>query len=253
MNNTIQESYFIMIPLKYRRSIERLSNEETGKLFKTLMAYGETKEEPDIEDMTISILFDLIKGDFDVISNNYKVKCEKQAQKKKEWWEKQKVKEEPIPSAPIQETVQPIRPAEVKPSNTFRSIPDEIYDMYNEEYVPDLPACLPQVKSQCIMRIASLINEGWKREDFIRLFDKAKASPFLRGDISDWQCSLIWLLNDKNYPKVLSGNYDGTGKKKEQPTQGERLKNFEGWEIVDGRMEYAVYDAQGNRTVTEVQ
>lgn len=46
--------------------------------------------------------------------------------------------------------------------------------------------------------------------DFIRILEKIKSSPRLKGDNSqNWKCSFDWIIeNDKNFLKILEGNYD---------------------------------------------
>lgn len=46
--------------------------------------------------------------------------------------------------------------------------------------------------------------------DFIRILEKIKNSPHLKGDNSQgWKCSFDWIIeNDKNYLKIIEGNYD---------------------------------------------
>lgn len=51
--------------------------------------------------------------------------------------------------------------------------------------------------------------QGYTRADFERLFEKAAASGFLRGDNSrHWQAAFDWLIQEENMAKVLEGNYD---------------------------------------------
>lgn len=46
-------------------------------------------------------------------------------------------------------------------------------------------------------------------EDFKRLFEKAEASSFLKGQNSrNWSANFDWLIKDSNMAKVLDGNYD---------------------------------------------
>lgn len=46
--------------------------------------------------------------------------------------------------------------------------------------------------------------------DFIRILEKIKRSAHLKGDnSSSWKCTFDWIIeNDKNYLKILEGNYD---------------------------------------------
>lgn len=51
---------------------------------------------------------------------------------------------------------------------------------------------------------------GYGLEDFERLFEKAEASAFLKGENTrNWSADFDWLVKDGNMAKVLDGNYDG--------------------------------------------
>ncbi|MFV0538754.1 MAG: hypothetical protein ACK5M3_15525 [Dysgonomonas sp.] len=65
-----------------------------------------------------------------------------------------------------------------------------------------------------------------------KLFEKAQASKFMRGDNkTGWRASFDWLFeNSKNWVKVLEGNYDNekppAGKGEGKPT-GESDRNYD--------------------------
>lgn len=57
--------------------------------------------------------------------------------------------------------------------------------------------------------IGARFNSGYTLEAFERLFAKAEASSFLRGQNNkNWQANFDWLIRDANMAKVLDGNYD---------------------------------------------
>jgi hypothetical protein len=44
--------------------------------------------------------------------------------------------------------------------------------------------------------------------DFIKIIEMIKSSRLLRGVDHDWQVTFDWIFeNDKNYVKILEGNY----------------------------------------------
>ncbi|GLI93673.1 hypothetical protein [Methylocystis echinoides] len=47
---------------------------------------------------------------------------------------------------------------------------------------------------------------------FQGLFAKVAASPFLRGEASQWRASLDWVLQPANMTKILEGNYEQSSK-----------------------------------------
>ena len=64
--------------------------------------------------------------------------------------------------------------------------------------------------------INARLRDGYTVEDFRRLFEKAEASAFLRGEKGrDWHATFDWLITDTNMPKVLEGNYDDRKEKKQ--------------------------------------
>lgn len=57
--------------------------------------------------------------------------------------------------------------------------------------------------------IKARFASGYTVEDFRREFEKAEASPFLKGHNGrNWIASFDWLIKDANMAKVLDGNYD---------------------------------------------
>lgn len=62
-------------------------------------------------------------------------------------------------------------------------------------------------------------------DDFKTVFSKAEASPFLRGDKTDFKASFNWLIKADNMEKVLAGTYDEQ-EKKLKPTGAEEMDDF---------------------------
>ena len=83
-----------------------------------------------------------------------------------------------------------------------------IRDAYNEicQSFPKCNALSDKRKGAIRARIHS---GGYTFADFQRLFRKAEASAFLRGENKkNWRATFDWLLADANMAKVLDGNYD---------------------------------------------
>lgn len=83
-----------------------------------------------------------------------------------------------------------------------------IWDAYNEicQSFPKCNALSDKRKGAIRARIHS---GGYTFADFQRLFRKAEASAFLRGENKkNWRATFDWLLADANMAKVLDGNYD---------------------------------------------
>lgn len=88
------------------------------------------------------------------------------------------------------------------------SIPyEQIREMYNQT-CKSFPRCT--VMSDARKKaVKARIAGGYTVEDFKRLFEKAEASSFLKGQNNrNWMATLDWMLKDANMAKVLDGNYD---------------------------------------------
>lgn len=56
--------------------------------------------------------------------------------------------------------------------------------------------------------IKARYNAGYTYDDFVRLFEAAEESDFLKGkNDRGWTANFDWLIKDSNMAKVLSGNY----------------------------------------------
>lgn len=57
--------------------------------------------------------------------------------------------------------------------------------------------------------IRARMKAGYTLDDFQRLFEKAEASSFLRGENTrNWSADFDWMISDKYMPRVLEGRYD---------------------------------------------
>lgn len=75
-----------------------------------------------------------------------------------------------------------------------------------------LPVCktLTQKRQQALK---ARRQGGYEKRDFERLFCKAQASSFLRGEnYRGWKADFDWLINEPNMKKVLGGFYDDAPK-----------------------------------------
>ena len=82
----------------------------------------------------------------------------------------------------------------------------QIADLYNDTCVS-----FPRVTALSDTRkkaIKARLNV-YKIDDFKKLFEKAEASSFLKGQNDmNWTANFDWLIKDANMAKVLDGNYD---------------------------------------------
>ena len=86
--------------------------------------------------------------------------------------------------------------------------------------------------------IRARLNTGYTVEDFVKVFELAEESKFLRGkNDRNWSANFDWLINDQNMAKVLEGKYkDRPGQKKlegQKTGAPNRFHNFEERKDVD--------------------
>lgn len=83
-----------------------------------------------------------------------------------------------------------------------------IRDAYNE-ICQSFPKCNALSDKRKAAIRARIHSGGYTFADFQRLFRKAEASAFLRGENKkNWRATFDWMLADANMAKVLDGNYD---------------------------------------------
>ena len=52
------------------------------------------------------------------------------------------------------------------------------------------------------------LNNGYSVEDFIKAFNNAEDSDFLKGKVSNFKADFDWIINDRNLVKILEGKYN---------------------------------------------
>ena len=82
----------------------------------------------------------------------------------------------------------------------------EVVDLYRQ-FCPGLIPC-ELVSAQTNRAISERLREHGDLDIFRRLFRKAGSSDFLLGKITGWRASLDWLMEERNFAKVLNGAYD---------------------------------------------
>jgi len=83
--------------------------------------------------------------------------------------------------------------------------------------------------------IAARIHSGYSFDDFIRLFEIAQASDFLKGkNKNNWRADFDWLICDSNMAKALDGRYENRQPEQQQFQSASKQKSFS--EIIAERM-----------------
>ena len=159
----------------------------------------------------------------------------KEAERKRNWRERQKAKISMSGTCPGQETGQsPDASAECPPpvpgvdkeeeedkdkevdirepsgQSSERVDYQHIADIYNQ-YCPSLPRCT-RISDARRKAIKARLNGGYTMGDFEAMFKAAGQSSFLAGkNDRNWTASFDWLLKDANMAKVLDGAYQDRG------------------------------------------
>lgn len=86
--------------------------------------------------------------------------------------------------------------------------PEHLMQEWNEHVsahtaLPKVRDLTPARRDLCRHRIAQ-----YPLEDFVTVFGKIRASPFLRGDLKWKGATFDWALKRQNFQKILEGNYD---------------------------------------------
>ena len=72
----------------YLEKFSRLTDAQMGMLFRAMMEYQKTGEEPLIEDMAVCLCFDVVKCDMDENNKKYEEMCERQRENVRKRWDK---------------------------------------------------------------------------------------------------------------------------------------------------------------------
>jgi len=109
----------------------------------------------------------------------------------------------------------------------------EIIEIFNS-ICSDLPK-VEKITEPRKKLIVSRIKEH-SLEEIGKVFNLVKDSDFLSGRKSDWKANFDWIMNPKNFIKILEGNYKNNenGKQRQQPLFGRQtadtfLANTTGW------------------------
>lgn len=191
--------------------IDKLSDEQAGVLFKTILAYTTDCDVKEM-DLATEITFTSIKQYLD---ENYK-KRQKKAEKNRENGSKggrprKATNDDANASKSIQKDANADNeePVEIVTDDSHRTPYQDVVNMYHEICVS-----LPTVRAVSDSR-RKLIRSRYNQygiDEIRTVFEKAEASDFLTGrSENSWRCGFDWLLNPSNFLKVLEGNYDNKG------------------------------------------
>lgn len=121
-----------------------------------------------------------------------------------------------------------------EPAGPVMPKPIEIVSLWNTRSKGKLPE-VSKLSKDRITKTKLRLEEHPLINDWEKVIDKILASPFLLGE-TGWKCSFDFLIhNEKNWLKIMEGNYDrptsnkatGTAGKTNQPLAEDRRKRYE--------------------------
>ncbi|MDD6666695.1 MAG: DUF6291 domain-containing protein [Lachnospiraceae bacterium] len=248
---------FIMYQSWYA-AFRTMSNEQAGSLIKAIYDYQTDKTaEPD--DESVKFVFEIIKEKLDEDSEQYKnivsarskagrsggrpkssdsekanAFSEKQIKAKKANAFSEKQNNPDTDTDTVSDTVSDSDSDTVSEdecsSSTYINY-QKVVDDYNATCVS-----LPSVKSLSNDRrkaIRARLRDH-SEADLHEAFEKAEASPFLRGQNDrNWNATFDWILKDRNLAKILDGNYDERSENARSGTTSKTQSLREKWGITD--------------------
>lgn len=219
----------------------RLSDDEAGKLFKSLFPYATEHIRPDFESSpALAMAFDVLSLAIDRNAEWYKEMCSQNRQNVMKRWEKNKGNTTEYDCKQPNTTEYGRVPNKEKDKEKNKNKEKEkekekdntnyqqIADLYNETCVsfPRLTKLSDSRKKAIRARL-----KQYSVDDFRRLFEMAESSTFLKGQNDrNWSATFDWMVKDANMAKILDGNYADKQEKEENDysdwKRPEYYKNF---------------------------
>lgn len=217
-----------LIYIDSQELVYKLSDEEAGRLFKAMLEYNATGNIPPL-DRLLDTLFTSFKAQFDRDMDKWEeIKEKRSAAGKKGGAQKgnQNAKKQAK-----QASVCFDKQNEQKQAKQAVSVSVSVSDSVSNNKYPyqdimssynDICQTFPKLKILSDKRKAAIrarINSGYTLDDFIKLFQAAESSTFLKGaNNKNWSATFDWLITDGNMAKVLDGNYQDKDKPSRQET-----------------------------------
>lgn len=201
----------------------RLTDEDAGKLFKSLFPYGRKKIKPNFEESpALAMAFDILSMAIDRDNDKYVKRCEKNRENiEKRWKNKPKQSNTNVYGSNQSNTnyTDMDKDRDMDRDMDMDSINyQQIADMYN-----DICISFPRMMKLSDSRKKAIRArmKTYSVDDFRKMFELAESSSFLKGQNDrDWSANFDWMVKDANMAKILDGNYQD--KKKEGDDNGKQ-------------------------------
>lgn len=246
-NNSSNPKYFYCY-LDNERILNRLSDEQAGKLWKMLFAYANGDKNLNLDDTAVMVLFDMMSYQIERDFEKYRDKCEKNKananarkrskavandgsqekdkdkdkekdkdKNKDKYKEKDKNKDEEKDNAPASqsstETAGGLGDLYLSTDVDARSSIDNEYVINKFNLIcKSLPRVqkITDTRKKKIQALRKHLGDYTLEDYFIAI----EQSDFLSGRSGKWTgCNFDWALNPENIAKVIEGNYINKPKK----------------------------------------
>ena len=235
MNEEIKKSFLVYYDNEI--IISRLSDEDAGKLFKSLFLYGRENKKPDFEySPVLAMAFDILSIAVDRDKEKYFARCKKNRENgRKGGLAKASNLKQSLPIAKqglanladkdmdmdkdMDKDMERDKDMDMERDMDKDMERDKDMDMERDTII-DYQQIADMYNNTCVSfpRLTKLSEKRKKAikarlkmytiEDFKKLFEMAESSSFLKGQNSrNWSANFDWLTTDTNMAKVLDGNY----------------------------------------------
>lgn len=214
--------------------VYRLTDDEAGKLFKSLFPFAKERIKPDFiqNNSALAMAFDIISLAIERNDEKYIEKCEKNRKNIEKRWNKENTVVYGRNSSNTNDT-NINRNKNINQIETKKEIEKDninyqlIADMYNNTCVsfPRLTKMSDARKKAIRARL-----KVYTVDDFKKLFEMAESSSFLKGQNNrNWSATFDWLIKDANMAKVLEGIYMDHGQRVavQQSQESDSYKHYE--------------------------
>lgn len=205
-------AYFCFL-LEWAEMFSLLTDEESGKMIKAMIAYEKEKTEPDFVEKGILQFAWLsnVKPKMDVLKEHYDSKRRQTSEAGKASAEKRKQNKQNQQTLTHVESVEQNK-QELIDVECFMESGEEngtpkkyqpIIDAWNELPLPNVVA----IHGKRLEALRAREKE-YSLDDIISAIRGIKDCPFLLGQNQrNWQITIDWFVKPNNFPKVLEGNY----------------------------------------------
>ncbi len=223
----------------YHRHINRLSDEDAGRLFKAIFVYSMTGEVPPLSD-SADMAFSFIQAQLDRDREKFAEVCRRRSENVRKRWEREKSAAdkacaEESGNTNVYNCIQSdstYTDNENENENENENVNENVNENGNDINISARGSSLPDIKQEAkkileayrqlcpeftgvgslthkrICSVELLLNR-YGADTIRSVLRKAHSSSFLRGkNPRGWTATFDWIINEENFLKVRDGNYD---------------------------------------------